>query len=86
MKGWTGSGGEKPFSGEPFDRELPHFGSMLPVRLGCSVKEMAMFGVLFFGFLFTGIAVALLGHGGFYRKVTGRGAGSNDHEESRGSF
>ena len=45
-----------------------------------------MFGLLFFGFLFIGLVLALLGHGGFYRMVAGRGAGSNDHDESRGSF
>ncbi|MEE2920892.1 hypothetical protein [Hyphomonas sp.] len=45
-----------------------------------------MFGLLFFGFLFIGLAMALLGHGGFYRMVTGRSGGSNDHEESRGPF
>ncbi|MEP0315308.1 MAG: hypothetical protein ABJL57_05740 [Hyphomonas sp.] len=45
-----------------------------------------MFGFLFFGFLFIGLVLAMLGHGGFYRKVTGRGVGSNDHEDSRGSF
>ena len=45
-----------------------------------------MFGLLFFGFLFIGLVLALLGHGGFYRMVTVGGAGANDHVESRGSF
>tara|TARA_R100001129_G_scaffold37642_2_gene25302 strand:- start:430 stop:573 length:144 start_codon:yes stop_codon:yes gene_type:complete len=47
---------------------------------------MVMFGLLFFGFLIVGLLVAMLGHGGFYRLVTGRGGVSNDHDESRWSF
>ncbi|MCA8893404.1 MAG: hypothetical protein KDA56_16685 [Hyphomonas sp.] len=45
-----------------------------------------MFAVLFWLFLFAGIFVAMMGHSGFYRFVTGRDGGSMDHPDSRGSF
>ncbi|KCZ54957.1 hypothetical protein HY29_01755 [Hyphomonas beringensis] len=45
-----------------------------------------MFGLLFWAFLICGVIVAALGHAGFYKAVTGRDTGSNDHQESCGMF
>jgi hypothetical protein len=45
-----------------------------------------VFAVLFWLFLLSGVFVAMMGHSGFYRLVTGRDGGSMDHPDSRGSF
>jgi hypothetical protein len=45
-----------------------------------------LFAALFWMFLLTGTFVAMMGHSGFYRLVTGRDGGNMDHPDSRGSF
>jgi hypothetical protein len=43
-----------------------------------------MFGFIFFGFAIFGLGIALLGHPGIYRALTGRKTGSADHPDSKG--
>ncbi len=45
-----------------------------------------LFGVALWFFLVFGLAVAAMGHPGFYRLVTGRDGGSADHPDSCGHF
>ncbi len=45
-----------------------------------------MFGLLLWSFLIFGLMTAALGHAGFYRMVFREGRGTNDHEDSFGSF